>query len=106
MSRVPPQRRGAARETAVPLTPRRQYAGGHKAQATARQGGAAGTAAASQPLASWDGSPSGRRRFTGSVHDSPPGRPWCRHGYPRPTPPLEEHRSYHVVRHLYARQVS
>ncbi|MGM8843363.1 hypothetical protein ACS6O4_23430 [Enterobacter hormaechei subsp. steigerwaltii] len=52
MSRVPPQRRGAARETAVPLTPRRQYAGGHKAQATARQGGAAGTAAASLPLAS------------------------------------------------------
>ena len=39
MSRDPPQRRGAARETALPLTPRRQFAGGHKAQVTARKKG-------------------------------------------------------------------
>ncbi|RAP73164.1 MULTISPECIES: hypothetical protein [Enterobacterales] len=39
MSRDPPQRRGAARETALPLTPRRQFAGVHKAQVTARKKG-------------------------------------------------------------------
>ena len=39
MSRDPPQRRSAARETALPLTPRRQFAGGHKAQVTARKKG-------------------------------------------------------------------
>ncbi|EGK1810179.1 hypothetical protein ACFLI8_004466 [Salmonella enterica] len=37
-SRGPPQRRGAARETALRLTARRQFAGVRKAQATARQG--------------------------------------------------------------------
>ncbi|EAN3448703.1 hypothetical protein A7S34_22235 [Salmonella enterica] len=37
-SRDPPQRRGAARETALRLTARRQFAGMRKAQATARQG--------------------------------------------------------------------
>ncbi|MHC9358462.1 DinI-like family protein [Enterobacter ludwigii] len=38
MSRDPPQRRGAARETALPLTPRRQFAGGHKAQVNVSKG--------------------------------------------------------------------
>ena len=50
MSRDPPQRRGAARETAVPLTARRSLAGVQGAQATARQGGASGTEAASRLL--------------------------------------------------------
>ena len=50
MSRDPPQRRGAARETAVPLTARRSLAGVQGAQGTARQGGASGTEAASLPL--------------------------------------------------------
>ena len=74
MSRVPPQRRGAARETAVPLTPRRQCAGVHKAQVTARQGGAAGTAAASQPLTLRQGWTPAARRFTGGPgHDGEAG---------------------------------
>ena len=38
MSRDPPQRRGAARETALRLTARRQFAGVQQAQATARKG--------------------------------------------------------------------
>lgn len=50
MSRDPPQRRGAARETAVPLTARRSLAGVQGAQGTARQGGASGTEAASRLL--------------------------------------------------------
>ncbi|ELE9461307.1 hypothetical protein RBV54_005057, partial [Salmonella enterica] len=40
MSRGAPQRRGAARETALRLTARRQFAGVRKAQDTARRGGA------------------------------------------------------------------
>lgn len=52
MSRDPPQRRGAARETALRLTARRPliFDGVPGAQATARQGDASGTEAVSLPL--------------------------------------------------------
>ncbi len=83
MSRDPPQRRGAARETAVPLTARRSLAGVQGAQGTARQGGASGTEAASLPLTLRHGMetrcPGGagqrQRSWLCAKHDSPPGRP-------------------------------
>ena len=77
MSRDPPQRRGAARETAVPLTARRSLAGVQGAQGTARQGGASGTEAASLPLTLRHGMEArqGGDSLAGSVHDSTPGRP-------------------------------
>lgn len=77
MSRDPPQRRGAARETALRLTARRSLARVQKAQATARQGGASGTEAASLPLTLRHGMEArqGGDSLAGSVHDSPPGRP-------------------------------
>ena len=79
MSRDPPQRRGAARETALRLTARRSlfFDGVQGAQATARQGGASGTEAASLPLTLRHGMEArqGGDSLAGSVHDSPPGRP-------------------------------
>jgi len=83
MSRDPPQRRGAARETALRLTARRQFAGVQQAQATARQGDASGTEAVSLPLTLRHGMetrcPGGagqrRRSWLCAKHDSPPGRP-------------------------------
>ena len=77
MSRDPPQRRGAARETAVPLTARRSLAVVQGAQGTARQGGASGTEAVSLPLTLRHGMEArqGGDSQAGSVHDSPPGRP-------------------------------
>ena len=82
MSRDPPQRRGAARETAVPLTARRSLAGVQGAQGTARQGGASGTEAASLPLTLRHGMetrcPGGagqrQRSWLGAKHDSPGSR--------------------------------
>ncbi len=65
------------RETALPLTSRRPFAGMPGAQATARQrrrdrGGATGTVAASQGFASGMEARQGGDSFAGSVHDSPP----------------------------------
>ena len=82
MSRDPPQRRGAARETAVPLTARRSLAGVQGAQGTARQGGASGTEAVSLPLTLRHGMetrcPEGagqrQRSWLGAKHDSPGSR--------------------------------
>ena len=89
MSRDPPQRRSAARETAVPLTARRPlvFTGVQGAQATARQGGASGTEAASLPLTLRHGMetrcPEGagqrQRSWLCAKHDSPPGRPESAH---------------------------
>ncbi|HBC0309583.1 TPA: hypothetical protein I8P22_003559 [Salmonella enterica subsp. enterica serovar Napoli] len=79
MSRNPPQRRKArARNGVAPYSPAavdfRRGAGsaGHGATEAAHPD----KDAASLPLTlrQWDGSPSGRRRFTGSVYDSPGSR--------------------------------
>ncbi|HAZ3646720.1 TPA: hypothetical protein J1043_003524 [Escherichia coli] len=68
------------RETALPLTSRRPFAGMPGAQVTARQrrrdrGGATGTVAASQGVGVRDGSPPGRRqlRWLRSRQPAPPG---------------------------------
>ena len=73
-SRGPPQRRGAARETALRLTARRQFAGVQKAQATARQGrrDRNGRSKPAVDIATaWDGNPlpegPGRDSAAGSV---------------------------------------
>ncbi|VTN16526.1 Uncharacterised protein [Raoultella terrigena] len=85
MSRDPPQRRSAARETALPLTARRPlvFDGVQGAQATARQGGASGTDAASLPLTLRHGMetrcPKGagqrQRSWLCAKHDSPARTP-------------------------------
>jgi hypothetical protein len=75
MSRVTPQRRGAADETAVRLTARRRYAGVRGALATARQGGVSVHGYCKPAPRVRDGSPQGGDSLAGSVHDSPPGRP-------------------------------
>ncbi len=74
------------RETALPLTSRRPFAGMPGAQATARQrrrdrGGATGTVAASQGFASGMEARQGGDSFAGSVHDSPPRQGDARKSY-------------------------
>lgn len=85
MSGNPPQRRNAARETALRLTARQplSFDGVQGAQATARQGGASGTEAVSLSLTLRHGMetrcPGGvgqrRRSWLCAKYDSPPGRP-------------------------------
>ncbi len=74
MSRDPPQRRGAARETAVPLTARRSLAGVQGAQGTARQGGASGTEAASLPLTLRHGMEARQAETAGWLRSRQPAR--------------------------------
>jgi hypothetical protein len=62
MSRDPPQRRGAARETAVPLSPGGHWPGCRCAQRTARRRLRNGGCKPAVDVASWDGSPTGRRQ--------------------------------------------
>nr|WP_250852040.1 hypothetical protein [Escherichia coli] len=72
MSRDPPQRRRArARNGVAPYIPA-SFAGMPGAQATARQGGATGTVAASRGFCVGDGSPKPRQTVSaGSVRQQP-----------------------------------
>ncbi|EHZ9530627.1 hypothetical protein K6X84_002403 [Salmonella enterica] len=82
-SRDPPQRRGAASETALRLTARRQFAGMRKAQATARQGRrdrngrskpAVDVATAGMETRCPEGAGQRQRSWLGAKHDSPGSR--------------------------------
>ncbi|SUG44916.1 Uncharacterised protein [Salmonella enterica subsp. arizonae] len=80
MSRKPPQRRKArARNGVAPYSPR-QFAGVQGAQVTARPEAAPPERRLQALVLRHGWKPEGRRRFTGSVHDSPARTPAVKPG--------------------------